>query len=193
MSCQSKLDWFWIYIGSSFLYYNNLNEWGWSGDLFNDPLDLYVWVYFLRIYVSFWTFKRDILLVWPFFFFFLHCHMCFEKKTLVIFVSMLPWTVEYTALPSLALRSLFCWLDSPESGLSSDEHYRCFFFPPRRIQSKKLMSRCFFSLRPKSCSHPTVHIVFRDSMFPIFKHIYPIGCVQDSPDPNKNSIYHNIM
>lgn len=128
----------------------------------------------------------NVIFYWCDLFSFFCTATCILKRNLfVIFVSMLPWTVEYTALPSLALRSLFCWLDSPDevpgSGLSSDEHYRR--FSQDESCQKADVSMFFFSLRPKSCSHPTVHIVFRDSMFPIFKllspHIDPIGCVQD--------------
>lgn len=143
----------------------------------------------------------NVIFYWCDLFLFLHCHMYFEKKTLVIFVSMLPWTVEYTALPSLALRSLFCWLDSPdqvpESGLSSDELYRCF---SQDESSQKADVAMFFLIKTKElfASHDS-HCFERLSVsnFQAFipahlPHRLRSGQMT-SRDPNKNSFYHNIM
>lgn len=116
--------------------------------------------------------------------FFLHCLVYFEKKTLVIFVSMLPWITEYIALPSLALSSLFCWHGSKSRFVHSLSKkvkiprvgfHDCCFSQDKSSQKcnrkpspiKELVWRClcFLSWKPKSCLHLMVHIVLVTQCF----------------------------
>ena len=118
--------------------------------------------YFLRICVLFWTFKRDILLVWPFFVCTASCIL--KRKLFVSFV--------YVALKLL---NTLLYHRSPWGHSSVGS-----FCPREKVSEggplfwstssqKKLVSRCFFSLRPKSCLHHMVHIWFLAThCFPIF-------------------------
>lgn len=151
-------------------------------EMLYDPLDLYVWVFFLRILFHFELFNVIYFIGVTFF---LHCLVYFEKKTLVIFVSMLPWITEYIALPSLALSSLFCWLQSKSHfvhslskkvKISRVGFHDCCFSQDKSSQKcnrkpspiKELVWRClcFLSWKPKSCLH--LIQCFSDAMFLIF-------------------------
>lgn len=186
MNCQSKLDWFWIYgIVHSIMY--NLNEWSWPGDFFMIHLICMFEFFPQDLCFVFWTFKRDILLVWPFFalphvFWKENCHFC-------VYVALNYWIhcftiarLEVTLLSAKKKKSLVRQDNISKGGLLFHKHC-CWFSqdkpgpnPAHKTNGVKLMSQCYFSLRPKSCLHPTVHIVFSDAMFQNFELLMPQIC-----------------
>lgn len=151
-------------------------------EMLYDPLDLYVWVFFLRILFHFELF--NVIFYWCDLFFALprvfwkenSCHFC-------VYVALNYWIhcftiarLELTLLLLTRITISFCSFSlekskNSKSGLS----WLLFFHKTKSSQKcnrkpspiKELVWRClcFLSWKPKSCLHPMVHIVLVTQCF----------------------------